>query len=86
MKKLVFILCALFVSGCYGENKFYKEVIPVGEFQSKKFSNYEYTYGKIIITEITKDEYELSNGINTIAELKWRQYHKKVLFVVFFIF
>lgn len=68
-KSLVFVLCSLFISGCYGGNRFYKEVVPIGEFQSKKFSNDEYDYGKIIITEITKDEYELSNGVNTIAEL-----------------
>jgi len=69
-KSFACIFCLLFASGCSIGKNFYAETIPVGELQSVSFKSDDYAYGKIVITEITKAEYELNNGLNTIAELR----------------
>lgn len=72
MKKLILVLVSILSVRCEIKlNRNHEDELVTGTLQSQMFDEgEEFSYGKVIIEEITYDEYKLKNGVNVIVDLK----------------
>ncbi len=72
MKKLILVLVSILSVRCEIKlNRNHEDELVTGTLQSQMFDDgEEFSYGKVIIEEITYDEYKLKNGVNVIVDLK----------------
>lgn len=71
MKKLILVLVSILSVRCeIKPSGFHLNKLVTGTLQSQMFDEgEEFSYGEIIIEEITYDKYQLKNGVNVIVDL-----------------
>ncbi len=71
MKKLILVLVSVLSVRCeIKPSGFHLNKLVTGTLQSQMFDEgEEFSYGEVIIEEITYDEYQLKNGVNVIVDL-----------------
>lgn len=71
MKKLILVLVSILSVRCEIKlSGFHLNKLVTGTLQSQMFDDgEEFSYGEIVIEEITYDEYKLKNGVNVIVDL-----------------